>query len=106
MKQENLSSRAINAYQDGGQPCERAFTVLNRRQQNSAPSWKKGATSRLGRQGSRRKENRYFSRQFRSALCDIGMLLDTSNSIRDPSISFRQDAFDQFPFRWLRNNKG
>src|SRR5260370_707313 len=49
------------------------------------------------------QDNRYFSRQADLPL-RIGMLLDTSNSIRD-RIKFEQDASINFLFSVLRHNK-
>lgn len=76
------------------------FTVLNRRNK-LVPDLEKGDFKIFD--GKTAQEIRYFSRQTDLPL-RIGMLLDTSNSIRD-RIKFEQDASVNFLFSVLRHNK-
>src|SRR6266478_1631953 len=76
------------------------FTVLNRRNK-LVPELEKGDFKIWDEKAP--QEIRYFSRQTDLPL-RIGMLLDTSNSIRD-RIKFEQDASTNFLFSVLRRNK-
>src|SRR6266849_3193885 len=76
------------------------FTVLNRRNK-LVPELEKDAFKIWDDKAP--QEIRYFSRQTDLPL-RIGMLLDTSNSIRD-RIKFEQDASINFLFSVLRHNK-
>src|SRR6266550_3775799 len=76
------------------------FTVLNRRNK-LVPELEKGDFKIWDDKAP--QEIRYFSRQSDLPL-RIGMLLDTSNSIRD-RIKFEQDASVNFLFSVLRHNK-
>jgi Ca-activated chloride channel homolog len=76
------------------------FTVLNRRNK-LVPDLEKGDFKILDDKAP--QEIRYFSRQTDLPL-RIGMLLDTSNSIRD-RLKFEQDASTNFLFSVLRHNK-
>src|SRR3989475_2582123 len=76
------------------------FTVLNRRNK-LVPELDKGDFKIWDDRAP--QEIRYFSRQSDLPL-RIGMLLDTSNSIRD-RIKFEQDASINFLFSVLRRNK-
>ena len=76
------------------------FTVLNRRNK-LVPELDKGDFKIWDEKAP--QEIRYFSRQTDLPL-RIGMLLDTSNSIRD-RIKFEQDASINFLFSVLRHNK-
>src|SRR5215468_1720839 len=76
------------------------FTVLNRRNK-LVPDLDKG-DFKIFDEG-KPQEIRYFSKQTDLPL-RIGMLLDTSNSIRD-RIKFEQDASVNFLFSVLRRNK-
>src|SRR6266852_93548 len=76
------------------------FTVLNRRNK-LVPELEKGDFKIWDDKAP--QEIRYFSRQSDLPL-RIGMLLDTSNSIRD-RIKFEQDASVNFLFSVLRRNK-
>ena len=76
------------------------FTVLNRRNK-LVPELEKGDFKIWDEKAP--QEIRYFSRQTDLPL-RIGMLLDTSNSIRD-RIKFEQDASINFLFSVLRHNK-
>src|SRR5882672_2103168 len=76
------------------------FTVLNRRNK-LVPELEKGDFKVWDDKAP--QEIRYFSRQSDLPL-RIGMLLDTSNSIRD-RIKFEQDASINFLFSVLRHNK-
>jgi Ca-activated chloride channel homolog len=76
------------------------FTVLNRRNK-LVPDLEKGDFKIYDEKFP--QEIRYFSRQTDLPL-RIGMLLDTSNSIRD-RIKFEQDASVNFLFSVLRHNK-
>src|SRR6267143_600274 len=76
------------------------FTVLNRRNK-LVPELEKGEFKIWDEKTP--QEIRYFSRQTDLPL-RIGMLLDTSNSIRD-RIKFEQDASINFLFSVLRRNK-
>ena len=76
------------------------FTVLNRRNK-LVPDLEKGDFKILD--DNKTQEIRYFSRQTDLPL-RIGMLLDTSNSIRD-RIKFEQDASVNFLFSVVRRNK-
>jgi Ca-activated chloride channel homolog len=76
------------------------FTVLNRRNK-LVPDLEKGDFKVLD--DNKAQEIRFFSRQTDLPL-RIGMLLDTSNSIRD-RIKFEQDASVNFLFSVLRRNK-
>src|SRR5260370_23910239 len=76
------------------------FTVLNRRNK-LVPELEKNAFKIWDDKTP--QEIRYFSRQTDLPL-RIGMLLDTSNSIRD-RIKFEQDASINFLFSVLRHNK-
>src|SRR5713101_6043927 len=76
------------------------FTVLNRRNK-LVPELEKGDFKIWDEKAP--QEIRYFSRQTDLPL-RIGMLLDTSNSIRD-RIKFEQDASINFLFSVLRRNK-
>jgi len=76
------------------------FTVLNRRNK-LVPELEKGDFKIWDDKAA--QEIRYFSRQTDLPL-RIGMLLDTSNSIRD-RIKFEQDASINFLFTVLRRNK-
>jgi VWFA-related protein len=76
------------------------FTVLNRRNK-LVPELEKGDFKIFDDKFP--QEIRYFSRQSDLPL-RIGMLLDTSNSIRD-RIKFEQDASINFLFSVLRRNK-
>src|SRR5437899_3149052 len=76
------------------------FTVLNRRNK-LVPELDKGDFKIWDDKAL--QEIRYFSRQSDLPL-RIGMLLDTSNSIRD-RIKFEQDASINFLFSVLRHNK-
>src|SRR5882762_7694916 len=76
------------------------FTVLNRRNK-LVPDLEKGDFKIWDDKAP--QEIRYFSRQSDLPL-RIGMLLDTSNSIRD-RIKFEQDASINFLFSVLRHNK-
>jgi VWFA-related protein len=76
------------------------FTVLNRRNK-LVPDLEKGDFKVLD--DNKPQEIRYFSRQTDLPL-RIGMLLDTSNSIRD-RIKFEQDASVNFLFSVVRHNK-
>src|SRR5260370_26930042 len=76
------------------------FTVLNRRNK-LVPELEKNAFKIWDDKAP--QEIRYFSRQTDLPL-RIGMLLDTSNSIRD-RIKFEQDASINFLFSVLRHNK-
>jgi VWFA-related protein len=76
------------------------FTVLNRRNR-LVPDLDKG-DFKIFDEG-KPQEIRYFSKQTDLPL-RIGMLLDTSNSIRD-RIKFEQDASINFLFSVLRRNK-
>jgi Ca-activated chloride channel family protein len=76
------------------------FTVLNRRNK-LVPELEKGDFKILD--DNRPQDIRYFSKQTDLPL-RIGMLLDTSNSIRD-RIKFEQDASINFLFSVLRHNK-
>src|SRR5258707_1319006 len=76
------------------------FTVLNRRNK-LVPELEKGDFKIWDDKAP--QEIRYFSRQTDLPL-RIGMLLDTSNSIRD-RIKFEQDASINFLFSVLRRNK-
>jgi len=76
------------------------FTVLNRRNK-LVPELDKGDFKIWDDKAP--QEIRYFSRQSDLPL-RIGMLLDTSNSIRD-RIKFEQDASINFLFSVLRRNK-
>src|SRR6266699_1288232 len=76
------------------------FTVLNRRNK-LAPELEKG-DFKIFDEG-KPQEIRYFSRQTDLPL-RIGLLMDTSNSIRE-RIKFEQDASVNFLFSVLRRNK-
>src|SRR6266849_8359522 len=76
------------------------FTVLNRRNK-LVPELEKADFKIWDEKAP--QEIRYFSRQTDLPL-RIGMLLDTSNSIRD-RIKFEQDASINFLFSVLRRNK-
>ncbi len=76
------------------------FTVLNRRNK-LVPDLEKGDFKIFDEKSL--QEIRYFSKQTDLPL-RIGMLLDTSNSIRD-RIKFEQDASVNFLFSVLRRNK-
>ena len=76
------------------------FTVLNRRNK-LVPDLEKGDFKIFDDKAP--QEIRYFSRQTDLPL-RIGMLLDTSNSIRD-RLKFEQDASTNFLFSVLRHNK-
>jgi VWFA-related protein len=76
------------------------FTVLNRRNR-LVPDLEKSDFKVLD--DNKPEEIRYFSRQTDLPL-RIGMLLDTSNSIRD-RIKFEQDASVNFLFSVVRRNK-
>src|SRR5437016_1939068 len=76
------------------------FTVLNRRNK-LVPELEKGDFKIWDDKAP--QEIRYFSKQTDLPL-RIGMLLDTSNSIRD-RIKFEQDASTNFLFSVLRHNK-
>src|SRR6266852_315019 len=76
------------------------FTVLNRRNK-LVPELEKADFKMWDEKAP--QEIRYFSRQTDLPL-RIGMLLDTSNSIRD-RIKFEQDASINFLFSVLRRNK-
>jgi VWFA-related protein len=76
------------------------FTVLNRRNK-LVPDLEKGDFKVFDDKSP--QEIRYFSKQTDLPL-RIGMLLDTSNSIRD-RIKFEQDASVSFLFSVLRRNK-
>jgi Ca-activated chloride channel homolog len=76
------------------------FTVLNRRNK-LVPDLEKGDFKIFDDKSP--QEIRYFSKQTDLPL-RIGMLLDTSNSIRD-RIKFEQDASVNFLFSVLRRNK-
>jgi Ca-activated chloride channel homolog len=76
------------------------FTVLSRRNK-LVPDLEKGDFKIFDEKSL--QEIRYFSRQTDLPL-RIGMLLDTSNSIRD-RIKFEQDASVNFLFSVLRRNK-
>jgi VWFA-related protein len=76
------------------------FTVLNRRNK-LVPDLEKGDFKIFDDKNP--QEIRYFSRQSDLPL-RIGMLLDTSNSIRD-RIKFEQDASVNFLYSVLRRNK-
>jgi VWFA-related protein len=76
------------------------FTVLNRRNK-LVPELEKGDFKIWDDKSP--QEIRYFSKQTDLPL-RIGMLLDTSNSIRD-RIKFEQDASINFLFSVLRHNK-
>src|SRR5947199_2103052 len=76
------------------------FTVLNRRNK-LVPELEKGDFKIWDDKAL--QEIRYFSKQTDLPL-RIGMLLDTSNSIRD-RIKFEQDASTNFLFSVLRHNK-
>jgi len=76
------------------------FTVLDRRNK-LVPSLDKPDFKVLDDNNA--QEIRYFSRQSDLPL-RIGMLLDTSNSIRD-RIKFEQDAANNFLFSVLRRGK-
>jgi Ca-activated chloride channel homolog len=76
------------------------FTVLNRRNK-LVPGLEKGDFRIFDERNP--QEIRYFSKQTDLPL-RIGMLLDTSNSIRD-RIKFEQDASVNFLFSVLRRNK-
>src|SRR5437867_4077073 len=76
------------------------FTVLNRRNK-LVPELEKG-DFKIFDEG-KPQEIRYFSRQTDLPL-RIGMLMDTSNSIRE-RIKFEQDASVNFLFSVLRRNK-
>jgi Ca-activated chloride channel family protein len=76
------------------------FTVLNRRNK-LVPDLEKGDFKIFDDKSP--QEIRYFSKQTDLPL-RIGMLLDTSNSIRD-RIKFEQDASVSFLFSVLRRNK-
>ncbi|HWM70702.1 MAG TPA: VWA domain-containing protein, partial [Steroidobacteraceae bacterium] len=76
------------------------FTVLNRRNK-LVPELEKGDFKIWDEKFP--QEIRYFSRQTDLPL-RIGMLLDTSNSIRD-RLKFEQDASINFLFSVLRRNK-
>jgi Ca-activated chloride channel family protein len=76
------------------------FTVLNRRNK-LVPDLEKGDFKIFDDKSP--QEIRYFSKQTDLPL-RIGMLLDTSNSIRD-RIKFEQDASINFLFSVLRRNK-
>src|SRR5689334_9523869 len=76
------------------------FTVLNRRNK-LVPDLDKGDFKILD--DGNPQDIRYFSRQTDLPL-RIGMLLDTSNSIRD-RIKFEQDAANNFLFSVLRRGK-
>src|SRR6266566_3102823 len=76
------------------------FTVLNRRNK-LVPELDKGDFKIWDDKAP--QEIRYFSKQTDLPL-RIGMLLDTSNSIRD-RIKFEQDASVNFLFSVLRRNK-
>src|SRR3989441_8228068 len=76
------------------------FTVLNRRNK-LVPELDKG-DFKIFDEG-KPQEIRYFSRQTDLPL-RIGMLMDTSNSIRE-RIKFEQDASVNFLFSVLRRNK-
>src|SRR6267154_1014991 len=76
------------------------FTVLNRRNK-LVPELEKGDFKIWDDKAP--QEIRYFSKQTDLPL-RIGMLLDTSNSIRD-RIKFEQDASINFLFSVLRRNK-
>lgn len=76
------------------------FTVLNRRNK-LVPDLEQGDFKVLD--DGKPQEIRYFSKQTDLPL-RIGMLLDTSNSIRD-RIKFEQDASVSFLFSVLRRNK-
>jgi Ca-activated chloride channel homolog len=76
------------------------FTVLNRRNK-LVPELEKGDFKIWDDRAQ--QEIRYFSRQTDLPL-RIGMLLDTSNSIRD-RIKFEQDASVNFLYSVLRHNK-
>jgi Ca-activated chloride channel family protein len=76
------------------------FTVLNRRNK-LVPELEKGDFKIWDDKAQ--QEIRYFSRQTDLPL-RIGMLLDTSNSIRD-RIKFEQDASVNFLYSVLRHNK-
>src|SRR5467141_2405408 len=76
------------------------FTVLNRRNK-LVPELEKGDFKIWDDKAP--QEIRYFSRQSDLPL-RIGMLLDTSNSIRD-RIKFEQDAANNFLFSVLRRGK-
>ena len=76
------------------------FTVLNRRNK-LVPDLEKGDFKIFDDKAA--QEIRYFSKQTDLPL-RIGMLLDTSNSIRD-RLKFEQDASTNFLFSVLRHNK-
>ena len=76
------------------------FTVLNRRNK-LVPDLEKGDFRIFD--DNKLQEIRYFSKQTDLPL-RVGMLLDTSNSIRD-RIKFEQDASVNFLFSVLRHNK-
>src|SRR5271154_3788534 len=76
------------------------FTVLNRRNK-LVPDLEKKDFRILD--GNAPQEFRYFSKQSDLPL-RIGMLMDTSNSIRD-RLKFEQDAANNFLFSVLRRNK-
>jgi Ca-activated chloride channel homolog len=76
------------------------FTVLNRRNR-LVPDLEKGDFKIFDDKAP--QEIRYFSKQTDLPL-RIGMLLDTSNSIRD-RLKFEQDASTNFLFSVLRHNK-
>jgi len=76
------------------------FTVLNRRNK-LVPDLEKGDFKIFDDKAP--QEIRYFSKQTDLPL-RIGMLLDTSNSIRD-RLKFEQDASTNFLFSVLRHNK-
>jgi len=76
------------------------FTVLDRR--NKLVSGLEKEDFRV-LDDNQQQDIRYFSRQNDLPL-RIGMLLDTSNSIRD-RLKFEQDAADNFLFSVLRRNK-
>src|SRR5437773_1026175 len=76
------------------------FTVLNRRHK-LVPDLQEGDFKVFDE--GKAQEIRYFSKQTDLPL-RIGMLLDTSNSIRD-RIKFEQDASTNFLFSVLRHNK-
>src|SRR5215467_9708425 len=76
------------------------FTVLNRRNK-LVPDLEQGDFKVFDE--GKPQEIRYFSKQSDLPL-RIGMLLDTSNSVRD-RIKFEQDASVSFLFSVLRRNK-
>src|SRR5262252_7954070 len=76
------------------------FTVLNRRNK-LVPDLEQGDFKVFDE--GKPQEIRYFSKQSDLPL-RIGMLLDTSNSIRD-RIKFEQDAADNFLFSVMRHGK-